>query len=97
LKTRYTGDLLVTVYDSDTEAQEDMQMYKLMLSNPLAKVINIRNDGRLQAFDADSDEYRELQLGLPIETGSAEGNEEFDPILLDGAVGRDVTDEPCPF
>jgi single-strand DNA-binding protein len=97
LKTRYTGDLLVSVYDSDTAAREDMQLYQQMLINPLAKVINIRNDGRLQAFDADSDEYRVLQLGLPVETGSAEGNEVFDPILLDEPVGRDVTDEPCPF
>jgi single-strand DNA-binding protein len=97
LKTRYTGDLLVTVYESDTEAQEDMQVYKLMLNNPLTKVINIRNDGRLQTFGEDSDEYRELQLGSPVVTGSAKENEEFDPLLLDGAVGRDVTDEPCPF
>ena len=97
LKTRYTGDLLVTVYDSDTEAKEDMQLYKQVLSNPLTRVINIRNDGRLQAFDGDSDEYRELQFGLPIKTGSAEENEELDPLLLDGAVGRDVTDESCPF
>jgi single-strand DNA-binding protein len=97
LKTRYTGDLLVTVYDSDTKAQEDMQLYKHVLNNRLTRVLNIRNDGRLQAFDGDSDEYRELRLGLPIETGSAEGNEVFDPLLLDGAVGRDVTDEPCPF
>ena len=97
LKTRYTGDLLVTVYDSDTEAQEDMQVYRQALINPLTRVTKIRNDGRLQVFGTDSDEYRELQLGLSINTGSTKGNEEFDPLLLDGAVGRDVTDETCPF
>ena len=77
LKTRYTGDLLITVYDSSTDAQEDMQLYKQTLDNPLAKVINIRNDGRLQVFSENSDEYRELRLGLPIETGSTKENSDL--------------------
>jgi hypothetical protein len=85
------------VYDSETQAQEDMQLYKQTLDNPLTKVMNIRNDGRLHAFDEDSDEYPELQLGLPIDTGSAIDIDEFDPLLLDDAVGQDVTNKPCPF
>jgi hypothetical protein len=85
------------VYESDTEAQEDMQVYKQALINPLTRVLNIRNDGRLQTFDADSDAYRELRIGLPIETGSSDESSELDPLLIDGAVGRDVTEEPCPF
>jgi hypothetical protein len=43
-----------------------MQLYERVLANPDAKVINIRNDGRFQAYGIGSDEYRELMCGLPI-------------------------------
>ena len=66
LRTRHSYDLLVTDYDNHDDAVEDMQLYERVLANPDAKVINIRNDGRFQAYGIGSGEYRELMCGLPI-------------------------------
>jgi hypothetical protein len=66
LRTKHSSDLVVTDYDNHDDAVEDMQLYERVLANPDAKVINIRNDGRFQAYGIGSDEYRELMCGLPI-------------------------------
>jgi hypothetical protein len=66
LRTKHSYDLVVTDYDNHDDAVEDMQLYERVLANPDAKVINIRNDGRFQAYGIGSDEYRELMCGLPI-------------------------------
>ena len=66
LQTEYTGNILVATYPSVEEAREDMLLYEGTLKNPDAMVVNVRNDGRLQVFGSDSDEYSELQLSFPI-------------------------------
>ena len=83
LQTKHSGDLVVTDYDKHDEAVEDMQLYERILANPDAKVINIRNDGRFQAFGIGSDEYRELMCGLPI--------------TLDTNGDEDIVEEPSYF
>jgi len=83
LQTKHSDDLVVTDYDNHDDAVEDMQLYERVLANPDAKVINIRNDGRFQAFGIGSDEYRELMCGLPI--------------TLDTNGDEDIVEEPSYF
>jgi hypothetical protein len=59
-----------------------MQLYERVLANPDAKVINIRNDGRFQAYGIGSDEYRELMCGLPI-TLDTSGDEIVSKCMID--------------
>ena len=83
LRTKHSYDLIVTDYDNHDHAAEDMQLYERVLANPDAKVINIRNDGRFQAYGIGSDEYRELMCGMPI--------------TLDASGDEDIIEEPSYF
>lgn len=62
LKTHYSGDIIISEYSSNQDAEEDMALYQSVLQNPKAKVINIRVDGRFAVFGDNSPAYKELQM-----------------------------------
>ena len=79
----------------DTEAEEDMDLYKSMLANLHTQVIDIRNNGLFNVFGNNSDEYFEHKLGHAFDTT---GNSYVDDILDIGDVvpSQIVTDKQYP-